>query len=156
VGEILVRWYGPGFASVQHSDDRLEQTRRNLHTAFALGAYQREHGNYPKTLAELAPKYLANIPQDLFTGKSLVYQPSANGYLLYSFGINGRDDQGRGYDDDPPGDDLSVRMPLPALPPSRARVIAKNAMARQQWSHVTIGERRVEKSSECHPCIHRH
>jgi hypothetical protein len=37
------------------------------------------------------------------------------GYLLYSVGVNGKDDGGRQFDDDPPGDDLSVRMPLPEL-----------------------------------------
>jgi hypothetical protein len=36
------------------------------------------------------------------------------GYLLYSLGPNGIDDQGRGFNDEPPGrDDISVRMPLP-------------------------------------------
>jgi hypothetical protein len=115
IGDLLVRWLGAGLIVPQKAVDRLEQNQRNLHLAFALAGYQRDHGNYPKKLEDLAPKYLATIPQDLFTGKALVYQPSANGYLLYSFGVNGRDDQGRGYDDDPPGDDLSVRMPLPML-----------------------------------------
>jgi hypothetical protein len=114
---VLIRWYGGVFFSVQNSEDRLQQTRRNLHVAFALTAYQRDHGHYPKTLAELAPQYLARVPTDLFTGQELVYQPSEKGYLLYSFGVNGRDDQGRGFGDQPPGDDLSVRMPLPALAP---------------------------------------
>jgi len=27
--------------------------------------------------------------------------------------VNGKDDGGRGYDDDPAGDDLVIRMPLP-------------------------------------------
>src|SRR5262249_24997976 len=35
--------------------------------------------------------------------------------LLYSVGVNSRDEQGRGLEDDPRGDDLSVRMPLPKL-----------------------------------------
>jgi hypothetical protein len=40
---------------------------------------------------------------------------SAKGYLLYSVGVNRKDEGGRGYEDDPPGDDLTVRMPLPKL-----------------------------------------
>src|SRR5207237_6032391 len=83
--------------------------------AFALAWYQREHGHYPKTLDLLAPKYLVKIPQDIFSGKALIYRPSEKGYLLYSVGPNGKDDGGRGYDDELPGDDLSVRMPLPEL-----------------------------------------
>jgi hypothetical protein len=93
--------------------DRNEQVQRNLRLAFALAAYQSDRGQHPKTLEELSPRYLASIPQDLFTGKALVYRPSDKGYLLYSLGPNGMDDQGRGEDDSPGGDDISVRMPLP-------------------------------------------
>jgi hypothetical protein len=101
--------------STQTAADRAEQNQRNLHIAFALGAYQRDRGSYPKTLDALAPKYLAKVPDDLFTGKPLAYRPDEKGYLLYSFGPNGKDDNGRALDEDPPGDDLSVRMPIPEL-----------------------------------------
>jgi hypothetical protein len=104
-----------GTSKVQNAADRSEQMQRNLHVAFALGAYHREHGRYPATLDTLAPKYLTQVPDDLFSGKPLLYRPEENGYLLYSVGVNGRDDQGRWFDDDPPGDDPRVRMPLPKL-----------------------------------------
>ena len=81
--------------------------------AFALAAYRADHGHYPEKLGELAPKYLAAVPDDLFSGKALIYRTEGKGYLLYSVGANGRDDGGRWIDDDPPGDDLRVRMPLP-------------------------------------------
>lgn len=116
VGDILVVFSLPALRKVQHAADRTEQIQRNLRLAFALAAYQRDHGRYPLKLDALAPDYLTAIPLDLFTGKPLVYRPAENGYVLYSFGVNGRDDEARYYDDDPPGDDPSVRMPLPALP----------------------------------------
>jgi hypothetical protein len=97
---------------VQSATDRAHQTEDNLSVAIALARYQRAHKRYPKNLEALAPKYLAQIPQDIFSGKALIYHPTNNGYLLYSVGINGKDEGGRGYDDKPPGDDLSVRMPL--------------------------------------------
>jgi hypothetical protein len=56
------------------------------------------------------------IPPDLFSGKPLIFRPSENGYLLYSVGVNGKDEGGRGEEDMAPGDDLSVRMPQPDLP----------------------------------------
>jgi hypothetical protein len=115
IGDILLRLLFPAVTRVQQAADRAEQTQYNLRVAFALAAYQRDNGKFPKTSDALAPKYLATIPQDLFSGKSLIYRPSADGYLLYSVGVNGRDDDGRSYDDDPPGDDLPVRMPLPKL-----------------------------------------
>jgi hypothetical protein len=97
---------------VQNAGDRAEQTQRNLHIAFALGAYQREHGDYPKTLDALAPNYLPSVPKDLFTGKPLVYRPEKKGYLLYSFGPNGKDDGGQSRTVETlQADDISVRMP---------------------------------------------
>ena len=59
------------------------------------------------------------MPIDLFSGKPLIYRPGADRYVLYSVGFNGKDDGGRWYNDDPPGDDPSVRMPLPQEPKQR-------------------------------------
>ena len=76
----------------------------------------------PEELDALAPDYLKRVPGDLFSGKALIYRPAfpktvgfANGYLLYSVGVNGKDEGGRTYGENPPGDDLPVRMPLPEL-----------------------------------------
>jgi hypothetical protein len=103
-----IRW-------MQRQADWHEQRRRNLRLAFALAVYRGEHERYPDKLDVLAPKYLAEVPSDLYSGKALIYRPSENGYLLYSVGVNGRDDGGRAAADTPPGDDVPVRMPLPAL-----------------------------------------
>jgi RNA polymerase sigma factor (sigma-70 family) len=101
---------------MQRLADLHEQRQRNLQLAFALAAYRGEHKRYPDKLEDLAPKYLAEVPCDLFSGKALFYRPSKDRYLLYSVGVNGQDDGGRGSTDTPPGDDPHVRMPLPALP----------------------------------------
>ena len=93
----------------------ISQVEANLHVAFAMAAYRADNARYPEKLADLSPKYLATVPGDLFNGKPLIYKPSEKGYLFYSVGANGKDDEGRWYDDDPPGDDPGVRMPLPAL-----------------------------------------
>jgi hypothetical protein len=115
LGDVLIALLTPAFVKVQEASDRREQVQQNLHLAFASAAYRRDHGRYPETLEALAPRYLPRIPLDLFSGKALTYRPAADGYLLYSVGINGQDDEGRSYDDDPAGDDLSVRIPLPPL-----------------------------------------
>jgi hypothetical protein len=116
LGDAFAILLMPAVNKVQDAEHRNVQLQQNLHLAFALAAYQREHGRYPATLDALAPKYLPQIPNDLFSGKALIYRPSEKGYLLYSVGVNGQDDGGRSYEDDPAGDDLTVRMPLPKLP----------------------------------------
>jgi hypothetical protein len=121
IGDMLIGLFLPITIThkVQDAHDQVEQTQRNLHVAFALAAYQRDNGRYPAKLDDLAPKYLARVPGDIFSGKALIYRPAKKGYLLYSVGVNGKDEGGRWYDDDPPGDDPSVRMPLPPLKPAK-------------------------------------
>ena len=111
VGDLLIGSMPMVADKIGVAVDRAEQQNRNLHLAFALAAYHADHKKYPAALADLAPKYIEQIPTDLFSGKPLVYKPSDTGYLLYSVGVNGTDDGGKTFGDDPPGDDLRVRMP---------------------------------------------
>jgi hypothetical protein len=115
IADMLIDIFTPPVHKTQTLVDRATQEQNNVILAFALAWYRSDHGHYPKTLEALLPGYLDRIPQDLFSGKRLIYIPSKDGYLLYSVGVNGRDEGGRGHEDQPPGDDLSVRMPLPEL-----------------------------------------
>src|SRR5262249_6302198 len=115
MGGVLLSLLAPAVRKVQAANDRTVQVERNLHVAFAMAAYHKDNSRYPAKLANLAPKYLATVPDDLFAGKPLIYKPSEKGYLFYSVGPNGKDDGGHWYDDDPPGDDPRVKMPLPEL-----------------------------------------
>ena len=110
---ILLGLTLPALDKLQDSEDRAEQTRRNLVVAAALALHKAETGRYPARPEELAPKYLPQVPGDLFAGKPLVYRPTESGYVLYSVGVNGVDEDGRWLDDDPRGDDPRVRMPVP-------------------------------------------
>jgi hypothetical protein len=121
IGNVLIGLLVPAVRKVQSAHDRTEQVQRNLRVAFALAAYRADHRRYPARLDDLAPKYLAKVPGDLFSGRALVYRPAGEGYLVYSVGVNGKDEGGRWYDDDPPGDDPRVRMPLPELKKKEGR-----------------------------------
>jgi hypothetical protein len=113
IGQVLISMMLPAVSKLQDSADRDRQYHENLLLAFALARYQREHGHYPRNLAALAPKYVAEVPLDLFSGKALIYRTTEKGYLLYSVGVNGKDDGGREEGDDSQGDDITVRMPVP-------------------------------------------
>lgn len=117
VRTALGRFHAPNiYEKLSHSGVRLQQQRLNLRLAFALAEYKLANGVYPQKLADLSPKYQTAIPDDLFTGKPLVYKPTKDGYLLYSVGADGKDDGGKTHGDEPYGcDDLVVRVPLPKL-----------------------------------------
>lgn len=114
-GDFLISSLFPAVQKVQYAADRIEQVQSNLQLGFALVAFHRDHGRYPKKLETLVPEYVPQIPKDIFSGKQLIYQPTRNSFLLYSVGLNGKDDQGKTFGDDPPGDDLPVCMPLKKL-----------------------------------------
>jgi hypothetical protein len=115
IGNTLAGTLLPAVRRVQVLQDRSAQVARNLRVAIAMAAYRADNNRYPAQLADLAPKYLAAVPEDIFNGKPLIYKPAEKGYLFYSVGPNGKDDGGRWIDDDPPGDDIRVKMPLPEL-----------------------------------------
>ena len=128
VGDLLISFTMPFVRLIQQAADRVRQSEDNVSVAFALAWYRSVQGRYPKTLAELAPKFLPKAPRDLFSGKPLIYRPDAKGYLLYSVGVNRKDEGGRSVDDLPAGDDLPVRMPLPV----RQRKETERAQNRQR------------------------
>jgi hypothetical protein len=115
IGDVLAATLLPILRAIVIACDRSEQYERNSQIVFALAAYRLENARYPKKLDELVPRYLGRIPDDVFSGKPPIYKPSASGYLLYSVGPNGKDDGGRWIFDEPPGDDIAVRMPMPPL-----------------------------------------
>ena len=113
MGRVLIALVLPAVARAQIAEDRAMQNVSSLRVAFALAGYHSQHGTYPETLDQLVPAFFKQVPGDLFAGKSLHYQGTQDGYLLYSIGANAEDEGGRSARDDPRGDDLPVRMPLP-------------------------------------------
>ena len=80
---------------------------RLLMTELALRSYQSEKSRLPAGLGELVPGYLSNTPQDPFSGRPLIYRLQGKNWLLYSVGLDGRDDGGK-----PAGPGLSAKGDL--------------------------------------------
>lgn len=91
----LCRVIAPAFANTGLKE-RVTYTESGLLlVALALRAYQADHGRYPETLAELAPVYLKQLPEDPFAqAGTFQYRLTGDSYLLYSIGVDGKDDGG--------------------------------------------------------------
>ncbi len=105
----------PAVLNVSKAYDKQEQQLRHLHLTLALALYRQKHGQYPDKLADLVSNELKVIPSDLYSNKEPIYRRLENGFVLYSIGPNGQDDQGRTRDDDEACDDITVRVPRPDL-----------------------------------------
>ena len=119
-GRVTGSWLAPMLLLVESLPhlsgiDRKYQARLDItRLAFAAEVYRRDHGRYPPKLASLVPKYVATVPFDPMSENPLHYQQHARGFVLYSVGINGRDDGGRDRDspdsDDRNFDDIVIRV----------------------------------------------
>jgi hypothetical protein len=72
-------------------------TRRLAAGALAMRLYAVEHeGQLPAEFSQLTPSYLARVPADPLArqGAELRYVPDAKRPIIYSVGVNGRDDGG--------------------------------------------------------------
>ena len=115
VTEIIASMYlyslMPAYGKIADAIDRVEQINRNGIAAAGLAAHFADNKKYPETLADLVPKYLARVPDDVFGGNRVLYKKTGTGYLLYSVGANGVDDGGQLLSDEPRGDDIGIRVP---------------------------------------------
>ena len=57
-----------------------------VRTLVALRVYHDRYDRYPQTLTDLRDKLGWKLPQDIFSGKDLIYKPQGHGFILYSIG----------------------------------------------------------------------
>lgn len=115
IGNVFVSMFSPALSAAANAEDRGAMQFEVTKLGFALAAYRADHSAYPKQLRDLVPEYIAKVPGDVFAKDGPPhYKPQGTGYLIYSVGINGKDDGGRDYNDRKEGedcDDLSIRVP---------------------------------------------
>ena len=62
--------------------------------AVALERFKAEHGSYPDKLEELVPDFCKSVPMEPVEGVALRYRKTANSMVVYSVGVDGKDDGG--------------------------------------------------------------
>jgi hypothetical protein len=95
------------------NDFTIRAQHRLAAAALAIRLYQSDHnGNRPNSLDALVPAYLPQVPRDPFSpdNKPLIYRADPAHPVLYSLGINQRDDGGIDY---PSGTSTKPRRPQP-------------------------------------------
>jgi hypothetical protein len=88
--------------TLRHSDTTFEYgmaSLRGLRTLLAVERYRIANDALPDTLDALVPGHLDAIPLSPYDGQPLRYKRLEKGYVIYSVGLNKRDDDGGG--DDP-------------------------------------------------------
>ena len=86
----------PSFERALELHFRVIGERRMAATALAIRLYELDHGQRPRTLAELVPAYLRTVPLDPFVadGRTVGYLPDAPKPILHCIGLDGVDDGG--------------------------------------------------------------
>jgi hypothetical protein len=89
VGGVLVPFLIP------FGNERRTRCYHDLNrVAVALASYRAANGQYPESLEQLVPDFIAEVPADRETGGPLVYERRTDGFLLYGAGSNETDDGG--------------------------------------------------------------
>lgn len=104
---------GDGHADISLAGQaaQAEARRRILITAIALERFRLKHGSYPKSLDALSPDWLETPPIDFMNGKPLRYSLYNNGhFLLYSVGLDEKDNGGKMAVEPDIDDDLIARL----------------------------------------------
>jgi hypothetical protein len=93
---LMLKIVGPVHERISQLAWRLKTHRIGLLTLLAIIRYQKDQGRYPENLNELVSTgYLNNLPRDPFGDGPLVYKKTDDGFLLYSFGSNLKNDGGQ-------------------------------------------------------------
>lgn len=84
----------PALTRIMEAQARDEALVRDTATAVAIERYRLVYDRLPDQLADLTPSFLESVPIDPFDGQPLRYQRLDAGYVVYSVGLNLKDDGG--------------------------------------------------------------
>jgi hypothetical protein len=95
-GNILLEILTPALGRVCEIAHRNKADVEAALAIIAILRYKQDIGGYPDKLEKLInADYLKVLPIDPYSGEPLVYKKMDNNFVLYSFGPNFRDDDGK-------------------------------------------------------------
>lgn len=96
MGRILVSMLMPALNAATAAEQRIQISDDLSYLTFSIAAFKAETGLYPNSLDELADKIDGDYPTDRFSNDDFLYRPNGDGFVVYSVGVNGKDDNGDG------------------------------------------------------------
>jgi hypothetical protein len=109
---LLTRIIAPALNPFLTQDNLAVAHHAEAQTAIALTRYRLAHGAFPLKLDALVPEYLDDVPVDPFDGKPLRFVVKPDKCLIYSVGLDGKDDGGSPYDEKAQTGDIVFSLPL--------------------------------------------
>jgi hypothetical protein len=97
LASVMLSQFLPAISSCYTAQDRSNTWLRLRYLAIELALYRKRHGDYPPTLDPLRTAGEKGLAVDIFYDQPFDYQPTPDGFLLYSRGPNGSDDQGNNH-----------------------------------------------------------
>ena len=91
---LFAKLFLPALKKASMRFSRGQTTAYQAGLACAIERYHLTHGKYPDALADLVPEYLSKIPHEVVSAEPMRYHQTAEGYVLYSAGWDGKDDDG--------------------------------------------------------------
>jgi len=93
---IMAQMMVPAVSQVSLSAWLSATRKQQALAAIALERFFAKHGSYPAKLDELVPEFLPAVPVDVCDGKPLRYRRTEIGrFMLWSVGVDGKDDEGK-------------------------------------------------------------
>ena len=81
---IMSRLLFPALTTVVEVQAQQQAHIGLMQIGLAIEQHHAQHGEYPRTLDDIAPALGGTVPIDPFTGQPFVYQPQSGSFLLYS------------------------------------------------------------------------
>jgi hypothetical protein len=85
----------PSIRNLRVNAEVLLGERDGAIVGLALEAYRRQHAHYPASLQEMVPDLLPAVPSDRITGDPVKYRLVNGKPIVYSVGVDRKDDGGR-------------------------------------------------------------
>jgi hypothetical protein len=107
---FLVRVLFPAPDKLNESENRIVGLLRTAVVALACERHRLKTGAFPEALADLPKELLAEVPTDPYTGKPILFKPTADGLVVYCTGADQTDDGGNLKPASEAGFDIGVRL----------------------------------------------